>query len=92
MTNITHELTCYKIFASIESENSMLPAINDGLVQETTHTRLAVASIKGILLLLSLYLVMKYTCRDIFSTKMVRFFFNSASSLLNNVMTVLKRF
>lgn len=74
MTNITHELTCYKIFASIESENSMLPAINDGLVQETTDTRLAVASIKGILLLLSLYLVMKYTCRDIFSTKMVFFF------------------
>ena len=53
----------------------MLPAlINDGLVQETTDTRLAVVSIKGILLLLSLYLVMKYTCRDIFSTKMVFFF------------------
>ena len=75
MVKTFDELTCYKIFASIESENSMLPAlINDGLVQETTDTRLAVVSIKGILLLLSLYLVMKYTCRDIFSTKMVFFF------------------
>ena len=74
MVKTFDELTCYKIFASTESENFMLPAINDGLLQQTTDTQPTVVSIKGSLLLLSLYLVMKYTCRDIFSSKMVFFF------------------
>ena len=74
MVKTFDELTCYKIFASTESENFVLPAINDGLLQQTTETQPTVVSIKGSLLLLSLYLVMKYTCRDIFSSKMVFFF------------------